>query len=751
MADQKLSEQQLATTAAATSRLYLAQTGTITGVTNANPAVVTSAAHGLTTGQSVAISGVGVATGVNMTNTITVVDANSFSVPVAAGGAYTSGGTWWASVAMQAKNAASALAAVADSTVPFAGAVTVSGTVGGLSATSNTVSFVSPGGVATGTFHFRDTAGNSRASIDLVAGSINSTSGGGFGLGNNGLAFNAAGLDLYGTTTGIAWRASPFGSFDAGLFRSSAGVLKVTDGSSGAGILKVSDGTASAPGLMFASNLVGLYESTSNGLGMTFTAGGGATLQFYLSSGFINQVASSKLQFYSNGGGYVFRDGSDIAQVTISNAGLVTAPSVAVTQPVSTSGSPTALLVTGGAHTTLAASTESICENFNNSATVQFATGTLALQRGFVVQPQTLAFVGASTVTAAFTQEITGAPIAGTNATLTEAGALRVKAGYAGAKCLVLQTAASPTANAFEVQRSDGTVGVSITPGVIGVTNIGIGLTCISGLGAGTTFKFAGTNLFSSGCDVEGQFGGTSGNASGRSFNVYDIVSAAYIFGIAPDNNLYYGSNNTTYSVRIAKPSASSISLIAKGTASRTVPLLQLQTSAGASLGNVGGCIFDDFADTATTHVDGTFDVLCTHTTVANTLAINGDKIEFDCTLKVVGHAISTDQIKVLFAGIEIFDSTALNFAVGATIRIVGQIMRASATTCRAIVSFLPAGSATILGFEQIIYTPEATLTGLTLTATNILLIKAAATGTNSASGDVTLVMNSVDVIPAGS
>jgi ubiquitin-activating enzyme E1-like protein len=69
-------------------------TGTISGVTNTTPAVIDSTAHGLLTGQVVTIASVGGATGVNGNFQVTVVDANHFSVPVAAGGAYTSGGTW---------------------------------------------------------------------------------------------------------------------------------------------------------------------------------------------------------------------------------------------------------------------------------------------------------------------------------------------------------------------------------------------------------------------------------------------------------------------------------------------------------------------------------------------------------------------------------------------------------------------------------------------------------------------------------
>lgn len=74
------------------------RSGSITGVTNANPANITSTAHGLTSGDIVVISGVGGSTGVNVSTglVVTVIDADTFSVPVAAGGAYTSGGSWLA-------------------------------------------------------------------------------------------------------------------------------------------------------------------------------------------------------------------------------------------------------------------------------------------------------------------------------------------------------------------------------------------------------------------------------------------------------------------------------------------------------------------------------------------------------------------------------------------------------------------------------------------------------------------------------
>ncbi len=72
--------------------------GAITGVTQANPAVVTSAAHGLVTGAAVTINGVGGMTQLNGNSyIITFVDANRFSlngVNSTNYGMYTSGGTW---------------------------------------------------------------------------------------------------------------------------------------------------------------------------------------------------------------------------------------------------------------------------------------------------------------------------------------------------------------------------------------------------------------------------------------------------------------------------------------------------------------------------------------------------------------------------------------------------------------------------------------------------------------------------------
>ena len=67
----------------------------ITGASNAAPIVISSASHGLSTGDAISVSGVAGNTAANGVFTITKVDDNSFSLNGATGNAaYTSGGTW---------------------------------------------------------------------------------------------------------------------------------------------------------------------------------------------------------------------------------------------------------------------------------------------------------------------------------------------------------------------------------------------------------------------------------------------------------------------------------------------------------------------------------------------------------------------------------------------------------------------------------------------------------------------------------
>ena len=115
------------------------------------------------------------------------------------------------------------------------------------------------------------------------------------------------------------------------------------------------------------------------------------------------------------------------------------------------------MTVTAPAHTALTASTESSDLNINLARTAQFATGALTTQRAVRIQAPTYGFVGASTLTTASTVQIDSAPVAGTNATITNAYALRVLTGTAAGVGIVIQGATSQTGDLFEVKNTSGT------------------------------------------------------------------------------------------------------------------------------------------------------------------------------------------------------------------------------------------------------------------------------------------------------
>lgn len=71
-------------------------TGTITGATNASPIVVTSAAHGLSNGQTIVVSHVEGNRAANGTWVVANVTTNTFELQGSTGdGTYTTGGDWY--------------------------------------------------------------------------------------------------------------------------------------------------------------------------------------------------------------------------------------------------------------------------------------------------------------------------------------------------------------------------------------------------------------------------------------------------------------------------------------------------------------------------------------------------------------------------------------------------------------------------------------------------------------------------------
>lgn len=208
-----------------------------------------------------------------------------------------------------------------------------------------------------------------------------------------------------------------------GLFSPSTSTLALAIG--GAEVLRVAaaqmtspDGSTSAPFYSFTGATgLGMYRAT-NALGLRavsqvdFNING--TLAASVSGSSISPNATATIALGQSGLRFtsLFAQAADLSQAV--SAGTTSLP---------------ALKVSGAAHTTQTAGAELVDIDFALNRTVQHATGAVATQRSTVFRAPTYSFVGASVITDAATLAITGAPVPGTNATITNPYALWVQAG----------------------------------------------------------------------------------------------------------------------------------------------------------------------------------------------------------------------------------------------------------------------------------------------------------------------------------
>lgn len=193
------------------------------------------------------------------------------------------------------------------------------------------------------------------------------------------------------------------------------------------------------------------------------------------------------------------------ATTFIDSSLTITATTLALSQATAarTSGSPTFYnRILTPADTTLTASAESvgIQHGGNTSAatvTRQWATGALTTQREFLFVAPTYAFVGASTITNAGTLVVTSAPIAGTNATITNSFAVWAQAGVV--RIDAAGTAAFPALQIFTDKRgffaTTGALAIADSSGTI-TAGLGISQASITGqlsVPSGGAFAFSST------------------------------------------------------------------------------------------------------------------------------------------------------------------------------------------------------------------------------------------------------------------
>lgn len=144
----------------------------------------------------------------------------------------------------------------------------------------------------------------------------------------------------------------------------------------------------------------------------------------------------------------------------------------------------------------------------------------------------------------------------------------------------------------------------------------------------------------------------------------------------------------------------------------------------------VGGNIVDYFADAGSTGTTET--TLFTKTTVAGTLAFNGDGLTAEYAGIFVSNATNTRRIRAYFATVLIFDSAALTSAtVNTTWNLRLLLVRVSATVVRCSATFISVGATS----NNVVNYTEVT-TGFAAASTNVLSVSGTG-GAGSSNNDI--------------
>lgn len=259
-----------------------------------------------------------------------------------------------------------------------------------------------------------------------------------------------------------------FSTVNARLAVGSNGQVLTADSAQTLGVKWATPTTGTVTSIDVSGGTTGLTFSggpiTSSG---TITMGGGPLAVTFGGTGTATQFTQGSMIFAGASGVYAQNNSNLFWDNTNLRYGVGTASPTAtihIAQPVATTGSPTAGLIVGGAHTTLTASTEAKDIFFNLARTVQFATGAITNQRAVYVAAATYGFVGASTITTGATLAVSGPPVAGTNATITNKYSFLSEGGTVGVRF------AGGTAGSQELQLSHDGTGGFITSQTVQVT-----------------------------------------------------------------------------------------------------------------------------------------------------------------------------------------------------------------------------------------------------------------------------------------
>jgi hypothetical protein len=290
-------------------------------------------------------------------------------------------------------------------------------------------------------------------SVFIDAGSAGFASGGANPGTNGSLSLgtlNASGITI-GNTSALTGATTLQSGVTTGTTTSSAFVLNaaalttgtaeyLTSGTITTGkLLDVADtgnvwtGSGTTNGLVnFASSSIAGTGSASSIL-LNIARSGTNTNASHTAYGLYSNVTNTGTTS-TNVGGYFSASGATNNYgliVANGNVGIgTTSPTgnLAITQTATATGALNGIVYTGAVNTNQTLSTEIPAVTLTTAGR-QWATGDLTTQREVLITQPTYSFVGASTITDAATVGIAGAPIAGTNATLTNSHGLLIQAG----------------------------------------------------------------------------------------------------------------------------------------------------------------------------------------------------------------------------------------------------------------------------------------------------------------------------------
>lgn len=284
---------------------------------------------------------------------------------------------------------------------------------------------------------------------------------------------------------------------------------------------------------------------------------------------------------------------------------------------------------TGAANTNQTTTSEVSDVVLNLARTVQWATGAIATQRAVRIMAPTYAFVGASTITNAATFAVSGSPVAGTNATLTNAYAVWVQSG---------------------VSRFDGNLSVN------DASNVVLGTTTGTQIGTSTSQKLA----FFGSTPVVQQIGDIRTALSALGLVTTATLALANVTGTVAATNGGTGFNGGAAAngqLAIGNGSGFTLASLTAGTGISITPGAGTITIAATGAGTVAKfatSIGNGALTTFTiTHNLGSLDVTCTIYAISSGEEVIADVIHATTNTLTVNFAVAptTNQYRVVVTG----------------------------------------------------------------------------------------------------